>query len=142
MELHKKPLPKSFVSWQDYQLLNEQPNTKAAPVAEALLVEPDVESDSLLSVAAEFDEIQVSFPSFADGRGFSLARLLRRNGYRGVIRAVGDVAVDRVAYMQRVGFDCVQLSNDAEHALVAKKLAEVSIAYQVSSDGRGPVYVK
>jgi uncharacterized protein (DUF934 family) len=49
--------------------------------------------------------VEVDFPKFRDGRGFSSARLLREAGYTGEIKATGDVLVDLVFFMRRCGFD-------------------------------------
>lgn len=66
--------------------------------------------------ALEFDAdtqmIRVDFPSFADGRGFTLARLLRLRGYRGRLRAKGHVISDQYAMARRAGFDEVEISDE------------------------------
>ena len=49
--------------------------------------------------------VEVDFPRFRDGRGFSSARVLREMGYAGEIKATGDVLVDLVFFMRRCGFD-------------------------------------
>ena len=56
--------------------------------------------------------IRVDFPSFADGRGFTLAALLRRAGYAGRLRARGHVLADQYAMARRSGFDEVEISDD------------------------------
>lgn len=58
--------------------------------------------------------IAIAFPKFSDGRGFGLARALRRAGYNGHLRAVGDMLADQYAMARRVGFDDVEISD--EHA--------------------------
>jgi uncharacterized protein (DUF934 family) len=55
--------------------------------------------------------IRVDFPSFADGRGFSIARALRRLGYRGRLRARGHVLADQYAMARRSGFDEVEIDS-------------------------------
>ncbi|OGA05613.1 MAG: oxidoreductase [Betaproteobacteria bacterium RIFCSPLOWO2_02_FULL_64_12] len=76
-------------------------------------------------IAAElgrFAVVAVNFPKFGDGRGFSTARLLReRYGYRGELRAVGEVLRDQLLFMARCGFDAFLLreDQDAEEALSA-----------------------
>ncbi|MCT4609805.1 MAG: DUF934 domain-containing protein [Pelagimonas sp.] len=64
----------------------------------------------------EFSEattmIRVDFPSFADGRGFTLARLLRLRGYKGRLRARGHVIADQYAMARRSGFDEVEIDAD------------------------------
>lgn len=56
--------------------------------------------------------IRVDFPSFADGRGFTIARQLRLRGYRGRLRASGHVISDQYAMARRAGFDEVEISDD------------------------------
>ena len=56
--------------------------------------------------------IRVDFPSFADGRGFGIARHLRLMGYRGRLRARGHVIADQYAMARRAGFDEVEISAD------------------------------
>lgn len=56
--------------------------------------------------------IAIPFPSFADGRGFSLARRLRQAGYRGRLRATGHLIADQYGQARRVGFDEVAISDD------------------------------
>lgn len=75
--------------------------------------------------------VQLQFPSFADGRAFSQAFLLRRRlGFSGQIRAVGDVLIDQLAQMQRSGFTQAVLRADQsiEHGL--KLLAQYDAYYQ------------
>jgi uncharacterized protein (DUF934 family) len=71
---------------------------------------------------AAASRIEVNFPKFGDGRGFSLARLVReRHGYQGELRAVGQITRDHLQLMERVGFDAYELraGEDAEEALAA-----------------------
>lgn len=56
--------------------------------------------------------IRVEFPSFADGRGFTIARQLRLRGYEGRLRAKGHVLSDQYAMARRSGFDEVEISDD------------------------------
>jgi len=56
--------------------------------------------------------IRIDFPSFADGRGFALARRLRMMGFKGRLRARGHVLADQYAMARRVGFDEVEISDD------------------------------
>lgn len=58
---------------------------------------------------ADTQMIRIDFPSSADGRGFTLARLLRLRGYRGRLRARGHVIADQYAMARRAGFDEVEI---------------------------------
>lgn len=75
----------------------------------------DLPSDAdLAPVLARLDEIsaiRVDFPSFADGRGFTIARQLRRAGYQGRLRARGHVIADQYAMARRSGFDEVEIDD-------------------------------
>ena len=85
--------------------------------------------------------IEVNFPKFGDGRGFSLARLLReRHGYKGELRAVGEVARDHLYYMEQCGFDAFLLRDgeDVEEALAA--FDDFSEAYQATAAQPVPLF--
>ena len=89
---------------------------------EVIRLEP---TDDPAAVAARLPgaaRVEVNFPKFGDGRGFSIARLLReRYGYKGELRAVGEVARDHLYYMEQCGFDAFLLraGEDAAEALAA-----------------------
>ncbi len=74
----------------------------------------DLASDADLGTLPTLDVplIRIDFPSFADGRGFTLAAELRRRGYRGRLRAKGHVIADQYAMARRSGFDEVEISAD------------------------------
>jgi uncharacterized protein (DUF934 family) len=83
----------------------------------------------------------VEFPAFKDGRGYSHARILREHhGYKGDIRAVGDVLRDQLFLMQRCGISSfyVREDTDIEAALIG--LSDFSVKYQTAADGATPVY--
>lgn len=85
--------------------------------------------------------VALEFPKFADGRAYSQARLLReRHGYRGEIRAVGDVLRDQLLFMARCGFDAFELRPDRslEDALAA--FGEFTESYQPAVDQPQPLY--
>ena len=86
--------------------------------------------------------IEISFPKYTDGRGYSQAQLLRRRlGYTGELRAVGHVLRDQILYMNRSGFDAFETSR-ADLASVLEALSEFSDAYQPAADARTPVFRK
>ncbi|MCT8160265.1 DUF934 domain-containing protein [Pseudoruegeria sp. SHC-113] len=60
----------------------------------------------------DIDMIRIDFPSFADGRGFTIAKRLRQMGFQGRLRAKGHVISDQYAMARRVGFDEVEISED------------------------------
>jgi uncharacterized protein (DUF934 family) len=89
-------------------------------------------------LAADFDKlalIAVRFPKFTDGRGYSIARLLRRLGWKGELRAVGDVLRDQLFYMTRCGFDAFELRADQDTQTVLTAFSDFSAPYQPAIDG-------
>jgi uncharacterized protein (DUF934 family) len=90
------------------------------------------------NIAAElklFDVIGIDFPKFADGRGYSTARLLReRHGYDGELRCIGDIQRDQLFYLQRVGFDAFAVRTDHDITAALSSLHDFSAAYQASTD--------
>ena len=109
--------------------------------ADAVLANGDDDLASLLTHANKLSMIALEFDTFAYGRGFSMARILRRAGYQGEIRAVGDVAMDRIYFMQRVGFNAFELGDDQEVTEALSKFGEVTVHFQPSADGKGPAYM-
>lgn len=73
---------------------------------------PDADPATLGDRLAGLRMIRVAFPGFADGRGFSIARQLRRMGYDGRLRAAGHVLADQYAMARRAGFDEVEIGDD------------------------------
>lgn len=85
--------------------------------------------------------IAVDFPVFGDGRGYSLASLLRqRHGYRGELRAIGNVLVDQVSALARVGFDGFEVAEGTRLELLEQAWSRFSAVYQPASDGRQTVW--
>jgi phosphoadenosine phosphosulfate reductase len=76
--------------------------------------------------------VALDFPKFSDGRNYSTARLLReRLGYRGEVRAVGDVLADQIPLMRRCGIDALKVTHEPTRAALASgRLAEVRHYYQ------------
>jgi uncharacterized protein (DUF934 family) len=108
---------------------------------EVLRLEPHEDPAALAGRLRAAARVEVNFPKFSDGRGYSIARLLReRHGYTGELRAVGDVQRDQLFYLSRVGFDAFLLreGEDAEGALAA--LADFSEAYQASVERPQPLF--
>jgi len=98
-------------------------------------------AEELQNDLTRFAVIAVDFPKFADGRGYSIAYHLRsRLGYRGELRAIGDVLRDQLFYMQRVGFDAFALRADKDIHEALKSLSDFSISYQASVDQPSPLF--
>lgn len=101
----------------------------------------DQEAKQIADVLPELAVVAVEFPGFKDGRGYTTARLLReRFGFKGEIRAVGDVLRDQLYYMERCGFDAFELKagKDIDGALQA--FHEFSVTYQGATDDPRPLF--
>ncbi len=97
----------------------------ANPHPLGLLVNPGDKVEDVAEDVARFASIAVAFPAFTDGRGYSSARLLvERFGFKGELRAVGDVLHDQIPHMWRCGFTALVVS----HAATRKALEENRIA--------------
>lgn len=82
-----------------------------------------------------FKLIAIEIPSFVDGRGYSLARILREfYHYSGELRAIGDIQPDQALYLTRVGFDALELENDDLASLAIDKLGAFSVFYQPAGE--------
>ena len=84
--------------------------------------------------------IEVDFPKFRDGRGFSSARVLREMGYTGEIKATGDVLVDLVYFMRRCGFDSFAPDVPFNDADVQAALTRYPHVYQHAADDAVPIW--
>ncbi|MDF2638609.1 MAG: oxidoreductase [Novosphingobium lindaniclasticum] len=73
--------------------------------ATAVRIEPGDDARDLLPYLNRLSLVEVSFPAWTDGRGYSSARILREAGYRGEMRAVGDLVIDMLHHLRRCGFD-------------------------------------
>lgn len=106
-----------------------------------VVLEPTDDPRALAERLPGLELIAVNFPTYGDGRGYSIGRLLReRYGYAGELRAVGMVARDHLPLMARCGFDSFQLreGEDAQEAL--KALDDFSEAYQASAVQPVPLF--
>jgi uncharacterized protein (DUF934 family) len=80
--------------------------------------------------------VALEFPVFRDGRAYTQARQLReRYGFKGEIRATGDVLRDQFFFMVRSGFDAFEVKKDADADAFAKALHEFTLRYQPGADG-------
>jgi uncharacterized protein (DUF934 family) len=81
--------------------------------------------------------IALVFPKFRDGRAYSQARLLRETyGYRGTLRATGDVLRDQFHFLTRAGFDSFEVKKPADARVFAEVVGRYSTYYQPGADGR------
>ena len=79
--------------------------------------------------------------TFKDGRSYSHARLLReRYGYKGELRAIGDVLQDQLFFMQRSGIDCFQIRDDKDIEQALNSFEAFSRCYQAAADDAIPIH--
>jgi uncharacterized protein (DUF934 family) len=106
-----------------------------------VILEPHEDPAAIAEALEHLSLIAVRFPKFGDGRGYSSARLLReRHGYRGELRAVGDVLRDQLLFMKRSGFDSFCLRDDQDPGEAIAAFGEFSEEYQASSAQPQPLF--
>jgi uncharacterized protein (DUF934 family) len=108
--------------------------------ATAVRVEPGDDARALLPYIDRLTLVEVAFPSFRDGRGYSTARILREAGYVGELRAEGDVLVDQILFMRRCGFDSFAPSKPLDPNVVEASLGRYDHVYQPAADNGVPVW--
>lgn len=108
--------------------------------ATAVRLEPDEDARLLLPHLERLALVEIAFPKFRDGRGYSSARILREAGYTGELRAQGDVLVDQIGFMRRCGFDSFAPESPLNDAVVKETLARYAYVYQPAADGAVPVW--
>jgi uncharacterized protein (DUF934 family) len=103
---------------------------------------PDDNVEELVPYLQQIRLIEIDFPKYTDGRGYSQAQLLRRrHGYEGELRAVGHVLRDQIFYMNRSGIDSYDTAR-ADLPSVLEALKEYSEVYQPGAAGQVPVFRK
>ena len=106
-----------------------------------VLLGPGDDPQAIAEHLHEISVVAVEFPQFTDGRGYSIARLLReRYGFEGEIRAVGEVLRDNLFYLSRCGFDSFVLSDQTRLDEAIADLSTFSDAYQASVERPQPLF--
>jgi uncharacterized protein (DUF934 family) len=110
----------------------------------ALAVPNNQDPRALLDVQDRLDLIAIPFPKFNDGRGFSIARSLRAQGYKGLLRATGALIPDQFAFALECGFDEIELSDEqAARQPIAQwqhALTLIKASYQDGEDGTRSIF--
>jgi uncharacterized protein (DUF934 family) len=116
----------------------EDPKALLARMGELGVVWPNNRDlDDLLPFLDRLAVIALVFPSFRDGRAYSQARLLReRHGYKGELRATGQVLRDQFLFMLRAGFDALEARKESDAEAFALSAKRYSVFYQPTGDGR------
>ena len=151
----------------DAKGLKPDPFTRDDPAAEAVII-PLASLDEVLTsrsggqrigvdvpntavptdipTQAGIDLIAVAFPKFSDGRGFSIGKALREQGYQGTLRVSGHLIPDQFAFALQCGFDEVEIDEirlarqPVEQWLQA--LSDVTLSYQDSLDGTPSIFAR
>jgi uncharacterized protein (DUF934 family) len=93
--------------------------------------------DELAPYLDKLAVVALEFPTFKDGRSYSQARILREQyGYRGELRATGQVLRDQFVFMLRAGFDSLEVKKEADAEVFAAVIKRYSVFYQPTGDGR------
>ena len=107
--------------------------------ATAVRIEPGDDARALIPHLGRIALVEVNFPVFGDGRGYSSARVLREAGYAGELRAVGDIGIDQLAYLRRCGFDAFAPDKPLDAADAEAAFARWDNVYQHAADARRPI---
>ncbi len=107
----------------------------------AIWLSPDDEFEASIDLLSHLEMIAIDFPTFRDGRGYSMAKLLRtRYGWTRELRAIGDVLRDQLNYMRRCGFDTFAVRADKDPHDALKSFDLYSVTYQGSVDNPDPLF--
>lgn len=119
-----------FVPLARWQVARDDLRQRNAPTG--VMIDAGEDVKALAGDIDRLSAVAVAFPKFSDGRGYSTARILREElGFRGEIRAVGDVLLDQIPLMRRCGIDAFAVSHaPTRAALEAGETAEVALYYQ------------
>jgi uncharacterized protein (DUF934 family) len=102
---------------------------------------PDDEPADIAADLEHLNVVAVHFPKWGDGRGYSTATLLRRrHGYRGELRAFGDLGRDHVFMLARVGFDSIRLGDRHDPHAALAAFHDFSLRYQGAVDDPIPLF--
>lgn len=118
----------------------DQEQRQAAKDRLGVLLQPGDQLDAIAGLLDQLSLVALAFPAFNDGRSFSKAELLRsRHGFAGAVRATGQVLIDQLPHMLRVGFDEFEVS----HPVLLKRLEAgqaggLPLYYQPSAKPAGP----
>jgi uncharacterized protein (DUF934 family) len=104
---------------------------KVATGQNTITISNDTDVDTLQEQLASAQAVELHFPKFSDGRAYSQAvQLRRRHGFKGQIRATGDVLIDQLVQMQRTGFSSAVLRDDQDAAHGQALLTQYAGFYQ------------
>jgi uncharacterized protein (DUF934 family) len=116
----------------------EQAETLSARTGKTGVIWPNNRDvDDLVSYLDRLAVVALVFPTFRDGRAYTQARLLReRHGFKGELRATGQVLRDQFVFMLRAGFDAFEVIKESDAEAFAATVKRYSVFYQPTGDGR------
>ena len=115
--------------------------TPPSPDEKIVRLEPADDPAAVAGELATASRVEVNFPKFGDGRGFSIARLLReRYGYKGELRAVGHITRDHLFFMESCGFDAFELREGEDPHAALAAFDDFSESYQASVARPQPLF--
>ena len=124
-----------FVSLELWQSTRDRLSGRNAPLG--LRLTSDQSPELVAQDLGRFEAIALEFPKFTDGRAYSHARILReRLGFRGELRAVGNILRDQLLFMHRCGFDAFEIADPDAAASWSEALGDFSVWYQPTGDDR------
>ncbi len=121
----------------------ERETLLAQHAAVGVLVPNTADIEAVYPEIADRPLLALQFPAFADGRALSQAVVLRKRlGFRGELRAVGDVIRDLVFWLGRCGFDSIVPRKDQSLEACKAALLEIRVAYQAAADEHTPIWIR
>jgi uncharacterized protein (DUF934 family) len=128
-----------LLSYQQWQNFADQLSNHSGSIG--IWLDGHAEIEQIIEPLLNLPLIAINFPKFADGRGFSAARLIReRYNYSGELRAIGGFIRDQLYLLKRCGFNAFQFSDENELSDAAQSLKDFSENYQVSVDQETPLF--
>jgi uncharacterized protein (DUF934 family) len=118
----------------------EQSDSSPLPPTFGVWLAPTDDAAQVRGLIASLPLIAIDFPKSGDGRGYSLAAQLRGFGYRGELRAIGEVVIDQLVYLRRVGFTSFSLRAGQDPAAAIAALRTFSETYQGTYEQPLPSY--
>ena len=115
--------------------------TPPSPDEKVVRLEPADDPAAVAGQLAGATRVEVNFPKFGDGRGFSIGRLLReRYGYKGELRAVGQITRDHLFFLESCGFDAFELREGEDAAEAIAAFGDFSESYQATVTRPVPLF--
>jgi uncharacterized protein (DUF934 family) len=128
-----------LLTYNQWQTFSERLESHSGQIG--VVIEGNTEIEDIIEPLLKLPLIAINFPKFADGRGFSLATLLReRYSFKGEIRAVGGFIRDQLYLLSRCGFNAFKFSDNTDLSEAAKSLEDFSETYQVSANQEEPLF--